>query len=67
MKIASKVGFKNNRYLKNDEQIFENELTNIIINRFNKANIELSNIDLHKCPQKPVMIMANYSMDKIKE
>ncbi len=63
MKIASKVGFKNNRYLKNYEQIFENELTKIIISRFNKANIELSNIDLHKCPQKTVMIMANYSID----
>ncbi|MGL6105892.1 TerB N-terminal domain-containing protein [Romboutsia sp.] len=63
MKIASKVGFKNNRYLKNDALIFENELINIMIERFNKPGIELSNIDLYKCPLESVAIMANYSMD----
>lgn len=63
MKLASGVEFKNYRYLKNDELIFENELINILLQKYGKDSIELSNFNINKSPKKSTTIMANYSMN----
>lgn len=66
MKLARNVGFKNNRYLKNDALIFKNELINIIMSKYNSDTIKLSDFDLNKSPKKEIIIIANvsFSLDK---
>ncbi|MCC3868648.1 TerB N-terminal domain-containing protein [Terrisporobacter mayombei] len=64
MAIASKVGFKNNRYIKNESLVFEDELSNILFERYNKNGIDLRLFDLKKCPEKDITLIANISIDE---
>lgn len=66
MKLARNVGFKNNRYLKDDALVFENELINIMRSKYSSDTIKLSNFNLNKSPKKEIIIIANMSFSSDK-
>ena len=63
MKISRKVGFTNQRYIKGESVLFEQELKKLLLEKFSAEEIPLSNFDLKECPIVPQVIFANYSID----
>ena len=62
--IASSFGFTNKRYIKNYPNIFEEELSKVLIENFNQAEFDLSSYLLMNCPETHECIAANYSLDQ---
>lgn len=63
MKISRKVGFTNQRYIRDESVLFEQELRKQLLERFSTEEMPLSNFELKECPVVPQMIFANYSID----
>ena len=63
MKISRKVGFTNQRYIKGESVLFEQELKKLLLEKFSAEEMPLSNFDLKECPIVPQVIFANYSID----
>lgn len=63
MKISRKVGFTNQRYIKDESVLFEQELKKLLLEKFSAEEMPLSNFELKECPVVRQMIFANYSID----
>jgi len=64
MHLASDVGFTNKRYLKDEEELFESELTRLLAERYGGSTVPLSLYSLRGAPLGPQMIAANYSLSE---
>lgn len=63
MKISKEVGFKNQRYIKNENSLFEDELKKLMFERYESEELDLSKYKLDKCPMVEQLVLANYSLD----
>ncbi len=63
MALAKQVGFTNNRYLKNEKDLFEFELGKVLKEEYGEEKLSLKNYSLQTCPFTKQMIIANYSLD----
>lgn len=64
MKISRIVGFTNQRYIKGESVLFEQELKKQLLEKFSAEEMPLSNFELKECPIVRQMIFANYSIDE---
>jgi DNA-directed RNA polymerase subunit RPC12/RpoP len=62
MSLAKDVGFTNRRYIKDEGFIFEQELNNLLVQKFSIKEMSLSSFILKKCPTVQQTILANYSI-----
>lgn len=64
--LASKVGFTNKRYIKQEYLLFRENLENILINKFNINFFKLSTYDTTNIEPKNIIFTANYSLRDLK-
>lgn len=63
MKISKDVGFKNQRYIKNESNLFEDELKKLMLEKYESEELDLSKYKLDKCPMVEQLVLVNYSLD----
>jgi hypothetical protein len=63
MNISKLVDFTNNRYLKDESILFEQELKKLLIDKYASESMPLSLFKLDKSPIVGQVIIANYSID----
>jgi DNA-binding protein YbaB len=63
MNLAKNVGFNNNRYLKDEEELFEQELKQLMFENFNNDSFPIKNFLLNTQFKDTEIIAANYSLE----
>ncbi|CDF59186.1 TerB N-terminal domain-containing protein [Thermobrachium celere] len=63
MKISKMVGFNNQRYIKDEKDLFEQELRKILIDTYSCEEMPLDRFKITDSPREQKVILANYSLD----
>lgn len=64
--LSKDIGVFNQRYIKTERELFENELKKILIQKYTKDEFPLIQYPIKNWPLKPETLMANYSIDSNK-
>ena len=64
--LSKDVGFSNQRYIKSERKLFENELKKILIQKYTKDEFPLIQYPIKNWPLRPETLMSNYSIDSNK-
>lgn len=64
--LSKEIGFSNQRYIKNERELFTKELKKILIKKYGKDEFPLNKYSIKDWPLKPETLMANYSIDSSK-
>lgn len=60
--LAKSVGFTNNRYIKNEPELFKKILTIVLIELYSEPYLSIKNFNLNDLPSSTVPLTANYSV-----
>lgn len=58
------VGFTNNKYIKEERDLFEQELKKIMLQKYGILEIPITNFPIINWPRKQELVAANYSLDQ---
>jgi hypothetical protein len=64
--LSKEVGFSNQRYIKTEKELFENELKKILIQKYANDDFPLAQYPIKNWPLRLETLMANYSIDSDK-
>lgn len=62
--LSREVGFSNNKYIKEERDLFEQELRKILVQKYSIAEIPITNFPIMNWPKKQELVAANYSLDQ---
>jgi hypothetical protein len=62
--MSKEVGFSNNKYIKEERDLFEQELKKIMIQKYGVSEIPITNFPIKNWPRKKELVAANYSLDQ---
>ena len=62
--LSKEVGFSNSKYIKEEQDLFEQELKKIMIQKYGIEEIQIANFPIINWPRKQELIAANYSLDQ---
>lgn len=61
--LSKDIGFSNQRYIKNEKDLFKQELDRLLQQKYGEPLLSISKYPAHNWPCKKEAIMANYSID----